>query len=197
MASSFSSTVARICSSFAALSLRRQVEALLDRRPHAFEALLVGQRERAQLLAEAADRAADLGAQARRRLALLRARVGEVLADVALDVRDLRDDRFEARAQLRRFAHRSTQFLARVRARAPTPAHKSAADQRGEHAERNEDRERGRSRPFVNHVLARIAKRTRHGQREHGERGEPMLAGVVAAREARQAGGEVDVCRGA
>ncbi len=98
------------------------VEALLDRRAHGFE------------------RARELAAQAGGPLALLGARIGKVLADVALHVRDLRHDGIEPRAKLGRVAQRFARLLlaaARNRAR----AHDEHRDQRRDHHEHGHDRE--------------------------------------------------------
>ncbi len=105
MVCSFSSTVARICSSFCALSVRSASSFCLDGRAHGLEAPLVRLRELTQLVAEARERRAELGARALRGRRLLGAGVREVLPHVALEVGRLRGQDVEARLELGRLAH--------------------------------------------------------------------------------------------
>ena len=202
VACSFSSTVARISSSFFAFSLRSTSSRCSTRRAHGFQALLVRARELGEALAEVlhllalprrhARRAAaaspaknrasagrELGARRRRRRRALAARGREVAAHVALEVRRLRREHLDAGAQLRRFARRG---VARGEQRGePRPGQR---DQHDQCQRRRRARRAGKS-VGIDHGAASLRDRAGAAARERQQRKRSRASARRCSRRSR------------
>ncbi len=200
VACSFSSTVARICSSLAALSARNAsrrcstVPRTASRRcsldsvslascsPNPCNcrccnpAMSVSWRLRG--FAELADRAADFVAQSCRGAGLLGARIGEVLPDVRFNARDLRAQGIAARARIGGFAQR---FVAGLAQRG-----NAQQDDDAQHEQDDEQHEKG-DLQYLGHGLGSLL-----GRRKRSKGREPVFAHVVASRQPFHAGFKVD-----
>ena len=178
----------------------QRIEALFDCGAHGVQALLVGQRELGQLLAEAlqlpllqsghvgelrlrgfaelADRTADFVAQSCGGAGLLRTRVGEVLPDVRVNARNLRAQSIAACARFGGFAHC---FVA-----GPAQCRNAQQTDDAQHQQDDKQHEQG-DLEYLGHGLGSLLGR---GKRSKGR--EPVFAHVVASRQSSHSSLEVD-----
>ncbi len=156
---SFSSTVARICFELLRILVAQHIEALLDRCAHAFQPLLVRLGElgdpignlshllvlnagdalelvahRLRLLSE---NRAELGSHHLACQRLLGARVGQILAHIALEIGAGRGEHLEPRAHIRCLPNRGI-----ARARQRLHANKQGDDEESDDDECNDDNDR-------------------------------------------------------